>query len=109
MSDFKDLVARANEIRERYRELERQKYGREWAPRDHAIGFVGDVGELMQLVGAKEGVRDIEDVDAKLAHELADCLWSVIVLANDYGVDLEKEFLATMDKLETRIAKEKQS
>lgn len=107
MSDFKDLVARAAEIREKYRELEIQKYGKEWQPRDHAIGFVGDVGELMQLVGAKEGVRNIDDVDEKLAHELADCMWSVITLANDYGIDLEKEFLATMDKLEARIAKEK--
>ena len=69
-------------------------------------GFVGDVGDLMKLVMAKEGVREIPDVDQKLAHELSDCLWSVLVLANKYNVDLETSFLQTMDELEKRIESE---
>jgi NTP pyrophosphatase (non-canonical NTP hydrolase) len=59
---------------------------------------------LMKLVIAKSGVRDIENVDQKLSHELADCLWSVLVLADKYGVDLEKAFVETMSELEERIA-----
>jgi hypothetical protein len=39
---------------------------------------VGDVGDLMKLVMAKEGAREIQDVDEKLQHELAACLWSVL-------------------------------
>jgi len=38
-----------------------------------------------------------------LAHELADCLWSVMTLARLYDVDLEASFLATMDELERGI------
>ena len=48
----------------------------------------------------------MDDVDAKLAHELSDCLWSVLVLADKYGIDLATEFNKTMDELEARIAKE---
>ena len=60
----------------------------------------------MKLVVAKEGMREVENVDDALAHELADCLWSVIVLANKYNVDLEQSFVRTMDELEERIQKE---
>ena len=61
---------------------------------------LGDVGDLMKLVQAAAGVRAIPDARARLAHELADCLWSVMVLADLHGIDLEQAFLETMDALE---------
>lgn len=103
--EFKQFVQRAIEIREKYKELEMKKYGKYWTNGQIAQGFVGDVGDLMKLVMTKEGVRDIKNADEKIAHELADCLYSVFVLANNYGVDLEKSFLKTMDGLEIKIAK----
>jgi NTP pyrophosphatase (non-canonical NTP hydrolase) len=45
-------------------------------------------------------IRRIPDADQKLAHELADCLWSVPVLSELSSVDLERAFLQTMDELE---------
>ena len=103
--ELKQLIQRASEVREKYKGLEMKKYSKQWTNSQVAQGFVGDIGDLMKLVMAKEGIRDIDGVDAKLAHELADCLYSVFVLANNYGVDLEKSFLKTMDELETRISK----
>ncbi|HYG83847.1 MAG TPA: MazG nucleotide pyrophosphohydrolase domain-containing protein [Verrucomicrobiae bacterium] len=101
------LMARAIDIRKRYDELNASKYGDAWNGHQLALGFVGDVGDLAKIIMAKDGLRDIDgDVDEKLAHELADCLWSVLVLAHRYGVDIEKEFLNTMDHLEQRIAAE---
>ena len=70
-------------------------------------GFVGDVGDLVKLVMAKEGIREVENVDDKLKHELADCLWSILVIASNYGIDIEKSFMETMDELEKRISSEK--
>lgn len=103
MSDLKDLLKRAEEIRELYEESN-AKNGREaWRIRDYAMGFVGDVGDLQKLVMAKENLRDIADVDAKLGHELADCLWSILVIANYYGIDLGSEFEKTMDTITERI------
>ena len=98
------LTERAREIRRRYAELETARRGRPWSNEELMQGFVGDVGDLMKLVMAKGGARNVDDVDQKLAHELADCLWSVLVLADTYGIDLEKEFLATMATLEKKLA-----
>jgi NTP pyrophosphatase (non-canonical NTP hydrolase) len=103
MSDLKDLLAQAEEIRLKYQELNAKQGQTAWGVRDYAMGFVGDVGDLQKLIMAKENLRDIADVDAKLAHELADCLWSILVLANYYGLDLEKEFTQTMTHIADRI------
>jgi NTP pyrophosphatase (non-canonical NTP hydrolase) len=104
--DLKDLTARAMEIRARYAEFEKAKFRREWTREEVMQGFVVDVGDLMKLVMAKSGVRQVEDLDAKLAHELADCLWCVLVLSRMYGLDLEKEFTKTMDQLDAQIRSE---
>lgn len=101
--ELKNLIKRAMEIREKYGELEIKNYGRKWNKLERMAGFTGDVGDLTKLVMAKEGVRKIDDVDEKLAHELSDCLWCVLILAERYGIDIEKEFLKTMDELEGRI------
>lgn len=101
--DFKQIIEKAVEVRNKYSELEKKKYGKEWTKEQIAQGFVGDVGCLMKLIMAKSGIRDIEDIDNKLAHELSDCLWCILVLANKYEVDLEKSFLNTMTELEKRI------
>lgn len=106
MSDFDALKQRAIAIRKMYDDLNQKQRGRQWDAKDHAMGFVGDVGDLMKLVAAKEGVRPAADVDSRLGHELADCLWSLFILAEHYNIDLDKEFERTMDYLEKRIEKE---
>ena len=102
--EFSELMRRAAEVRGRYAKFEEVKYGRSWMSEELALGFAGDVGDLAKLVLAANGVRDIPNAREKLEHELADCLWSVIVLAQAHEVDLEAAFLKTMDELETRLS-----
>ena len=97
------VTQRAMQIRQGYAQLEQQRYGRSWSREDLALGLVGDVGDLAKLVLAQSGIRTIADSRAKLAHELADCLWSVCVLAELYQIDLEQAFLDTMHELEQHI------
>lgn len=104
--DLNHLTVRALQIRDRFSALEQARSGRAWTREEVMQGFVGDVGDLVKLVMAKQGLRPIADVDAKLAHELADCLWSILVLARSYNVDLEAAFLRTMQELEIRIDQE---
>ncbi len=54
-------------------------------------------------------LRAIENAQAKLEHELADVLWSVIVIAARCDVDLEAAFVATMDELDGWLARAKES
>jgi NTP pyrophosphatase (non-canonical NTP hydrolase) len=103
--EFKEIIEKAIQIRNKYKELEKVKYGREWTGEEMGLGLVGDVGDLMKLIQSKEGIRENEDVDSKLAHELSDCLWSILILADKYNVDIEKSFLGTMNELDNKLSK----
>lgn len=97
MSDLIKLQDRAMEIRRRYSELEKKRGGQPWDGLKLANGFKKDVSDLIELLEAKT-------VDQKkLNHELADCLWSVLVIARITDVDLERAFWTTMLELDNRI------
>lgn len=102
--DMTELRARARDVRTLYAAEEERSYGRSWTPEEIMLGFLGDVGDLAKLVQGKAGVRPRADLDEALAHELADCLWSVLTLADAYDVDLEGAFARTMDELTTHLA-----
>jgi NTP pyrophosphatase (non-canonical NTP hydrolase) len=104
--NFSDLEKSALQLNDLYEQLEAKRYGRIWSTEELALGFVGDVGDLAKLIQAHAGVRDIDDCHAKLGHELSDCLWSIIVLANKCGVDLEAEFVRNTKELATYVSGE---
>lgn len=103
---FSDLQKAALHLNGLYEELEIKRWGRIWTPQELALGFMGDVGDLAKLVQAHVGVRDIDDCKAKLGHELSDCLWSIIVLADKCGIDLQAEFARNTQELVAYVSGE---
>ncbi|HEX3814088.1 MAG TPA: nucleotide pyrophosphohydrolase [Mycobacteriales bacterium] len=97
------LQASALRIRDLYDDLNQQERGRTWTREEFMLGFTGDIGDLAKLVMAQEGAREIPGGRAALGHELADCLWSVLILASVYDIDLESEFQRDMTELEKHI------
>ena len=100
---YDELLSRAIEIRAKYDQLNNTKRNITWNEQDLMAGFVGDVGDLSKIIMAKHGLREMDNVDDKLAHELSDCLWSILVLADKFNVDLASRFMTTMDSLENKI------
>ncbi|MET9022220.1 MazG nucleotide pyrophosphohydrolase domain-containing protein [Actinopolymorpha sp. NPDC004070] len=98
------LTDRAMRVHALYDQLNEQERGRTWNREEFMLGFVGDVGDLAKLVMAQEGARNMPGGREALCHELADCLWSVLVLAKLYDVDLDAEFRRTVDELEKKIS-----
>jgi NTP pyrophosphatase (non-canonical NTP hydrolase) len=103
---YKELEESALKLNDLYEALELKLYGRAWSTQELALGFVGDVGDLAKLVQANAGIRKIDDFKSKLGHELSDCLWSIIVLANKCGIDLEAEFSRNIEELTTSVSRE---
>ncbi|WP_018352649.1 MazG nucleotide pyrophosphohydrolase domain-containing protein [Longispora albida] len=102
--DLDELTARALRVHDLYDELNLAKRGRVWTREEFMLGFTGDVGDLAKLVMAAEGARDMPGGRGALEHELADCLWSVLVLAAKYEIDLGPVFRRTMSELEESVA-----
>jgi NTP pyrophosphatase (non-canonical NTP hydrolase) len=103
---FSDLEKSALQLNDLYEQLAIKMYGRVWTTEELALGFVGDIGDLAKLIQADAGVRQIDDCKAKLGHELSDCLWSIIVLANKCGIDLEAEFSKNTRELVGYVSRE---
>jgi NTP pyrophosphatase (non-canonical NTP hydrolase) len=102
--ELTELSQRALVIKNRYDTINREAGRDTWDASAYMAGFVADVGELSELIMAKRGLRHIDDVDQKLAHELSDCLYSVFVITNQLDIDLETAFMRTMDELDARLA-----
>ena len=101
--DVDPLLRRALVIKDLYDELNHLERGRLWTNEEFMLGFVGDVGDLAKLVMAQEGAREIPGGRQALGHELADCLWSILILADACAINLVDEFERTMDELEPSI------
>ena len=103
--ELAELSRRAVAVRSRYAAVETARGEAPWSRAELARELVGAGGAVMKLVMAKEGRREgPPELEAKLEHELADCLWSVLVLADAYGVNLEQAFATTMAALERKLA-----
>lgn len=100
-NNFQQIIKRAVEIRQKYS----QSDTKQWAVEQCFMGMVKDVGDLSKLLMVKGGYRKgvAKDTKKNLEHELADVLYSVIVIANKTGVNLEKSFWQVMDELEERL------
>lgn len=97
MSDIRTLEQRALEIRRKYDDRERSRNTQPWDALKLAKGLKKDVTELIDIIQA----GDIND--RKLSHELADCFWSVLVIARKLDVDIERAFWTTMGELDNRL------
>jgi NTP pyrophosphatase (non-canonical NTP hydrolase) len=102
--ELSESLNRVKKIKQAYNVLNRVEGYKTWGTTEYLQAFMGDVGDLAKLVLAERGyVFSQKDVDTKLARELADCLWSVLVLADELGVDLNKELDKTLSRLEEKI------
>lgn len=104
-----DLACRAQEVRHLYDELNEEHGRPAWDASAFMLGFTADIGSLAKLIMARQGLREAESLDDRLAHELADCLWSILILAAECQIDLEQAFPKTMRDLELRITDERRN
>ncbi len=100
--ELKQLTRKAKTIKKAYDEFNRRSRKPVWTADSYVQGLVGDVGDLTKLTAAYLK-RPNRDGSKKIRHELADCLWSIIMIAQELGIDLEEELLINMDYLEQKL------
>lgn len=104
--DLQDAQRRALAIREKYEAFELKTVGRVWTRAELVQGLVGDIGDLVTLTMVKDGARAGDAVEERLQHEIADCLWSLLVIAKKYDVDIEAAFVRLLTELDRRLSAE---
>ena len=87
---------------------------RDWkqfhTPKDLAINLAIEAAEVMQLVQWKNGDElavHLQEKQQDLADELSDVLHSVLLMADELGIDLADAFIQKMRKNEQKYPVEK--
>ena len=101
--EFQKIVHRAMDLRRQYEIKETDLYGSPYTSLEISQGFSGDVTNLVKLVMAEHGQRQIANSKEKLEAQLAHCLWSVVVLSQMHNINLETAFMEAMDRLENHL------
>lgn len=101
--DIAELQKQALVIADLYDQLNNEEGRITWSDQQLLQGFVGDVGDLSKIIMARNKLRPMDNVEEKLAHELADCLWSILVLAAKCNVDISQAFTKNMKELEEKL------
>lgn len=97
-----ELQKLGTEIDDAYIESGKKKGYGERTPLVYCGFLMTDFGELTEQIMAKEKYRDGEEVDTKIAHELADCLWAVLMLAKHLNVNLETAYTEMIEVVKER-------
>ncbi len=101
--EFAEIIQKAKEIQKAYRRHNRRRGHKKCSVNEYAQGFAADVGDLTKLIMARNNLRGGKDIEKKLAHELSDCLWSIIIIAQECHIDLEKEFVAVLNDIKRKF------
>ncbi|ONI75912.1 hypothetical protein BWI15_08915 [Kribbella sp. ALI-6-A] len=87
-------------VRSRYEILEERYNGKTWSLHELMIGFSNDVGYIGRLLLAHDGTWDIDgDPRAELEHKLAESMWWTFVLADKLGIDIDKAYSQSMERI----------
>ncbi|MDR0956208.1 MAG: nucleotide pyrophosphohydrolase [Candidatus Nomurabacteria bacterium] len=98
-----ELRQRALNTAKLYDKLNQKQAQSIWRAEDYFQGFVGDVCDLAKLINVQKRAHRVDDPGGALAHELADLLWSVIILADRLDVDLPAAFQKMTDDLKNKL------
>ena len=98
-----ELRAQAIEVSSAYRKQNADQGFVDWSASDYVQGFMTDVGDLAKQIMIHEKKRGGDGDRQKIEHELADCLYSVLVIAHELNIDLGSAFESTMKELKTNL------
>jgi NTP pyrophosphatase (non-canonical NTP hydrolase) len=103
--DLRELTDIAVKVRGHFDQVNQAQGRRAWTGQQIALGLVTDLGDLVRLLMEVDGFRSRRiGHDEEMRGELADCLWSLLILAESVGVDLESAFQEEMSRITERYA-----
>jgi NTP pyrophosphatase (non-canonical NTP hydrolase) len=81
--------------------------GKGWTPFVMVTDLLEEAGEVAAAIKGLEGFKPPEKPKTKemLATELSDLLYMILVLAENYGIELEEAFMQTVNDYVLRFIK----
>ena len=96
---------RLNEAVKETSRVKDQMPGKPWDIYQRFNDLVEEVGELANAIQVKEGWKSKKRAKADLVNSICDVLYSIILVADHYKIDLDKEYPKVLKEIEGRINK----
>lgn len=101
--DFTKVVQKSVELKDEF-----EKVGSVYDKRSRLLDLMEEVGELAQAVQIVEGFKMSRDpkkqkTKVDVVDAICDCLYELVLLSDQYEIDLEKEYLGVLDSLKKRL------
>lgn len=79
--------------------------GQRWDGKLRFIDLVEEVGELANAIMAEHGHKNPKRRKSEVADSICDILFSLLLFAHAYGIDLEKEYAGVLERIRERNRK----
>ena len=89
------------------KEVVRKFPGKQWKAEIRTLDLVEEVGELCNAILVTEGHKGKKRAKAELADSLVDILFDLILLADIYKINLDKEYLKMIEDIKNKKERKK--
>lgn len=93
--NFKELTILTKEVAKKFP-------GKQWGPEARTLDLIEEIGELCNAVLVKERYKSKKRAKIDLSDSMADILFDIILLADYYKVDIDKEYSKMIKDLKKR-------
>lgn len=73
-----------------------------WTIHNRFVELVEEVGELANAIQTDEGFKSKKRKKSEVVDSICDVLFELLLIANYYKVDLEKEYPAVLEQIDKR-------
>ena len=96
---------RLNEAIAETKKVKDKMPGKTWGIYQRLNDLVEETGELANAIQVKEGWKTKNRAKAELVNSVCDVLYSILLIAERYNLDLEKEYPSVLSEIEGQIKK----
>ena len=96
---------RLNEAIKKTQKVADKMPGEKWGIYQRFNDLVEEVGELANSIQVKEGWKTKNRAKADLVNSVCDVLYSILLVASHYDIDLEREYPEVLKEIEDRVKK----
>ena len=93
------MQKRSKKVLEEFGKIRSKK----WTPEAMLVDLTEEVGELANSILVKEGFKNKKRAKADLVDSICDALFDLYMIAEHYGIDVEKEYGKVLEQLQLRI------
>lgn len=91
-----------NELKKETKKIADKFHNENWTIHTRLVELVEEVGELANAIQTEEGFKSKKRKKSDVTNSVCDVLFEVLLIADYYNIDLDKEYKDVLVEIDTR-------